>query len=225
MGSCCSILPGTYPSWVPLIYYYCLSFAFPRLSALVALLAQIVLILIDCGRKTCSSATSQIPKHLDCILLTMFLLLLVLSYINENWIENYNPIFIGLFMAGYSLISIMINRPFAAQYYQSVVPEREWKNKTFLSYARWHTILWFILFLLCAASGAAAAGNYEKIEQDHLHVFCKYILPAILFFLGLLADIYNHSKVKKSFKDTDIFSHLDADDTGNPTASSSAYNF
>jgi len=205
------------------MFYYGVSFVFPRLTAFCALSGQILLIILDCGKKTCTSLKSEFPKHLDCCLCIMFLVLLVLSYIDENWILQYNAIFIGLILAVFSLFSILIGRPFCAQFCQSLVPEREWKNKTFLAYSRCNTITWFILFLICAASGAAAAGNYQKIEQDHLHTFCKYVLPPIAFVIGLIVDFYVHSKVKNSFKDTDIFSHLDTDINGRPTTSSSNY--
>ena len=222
-SSCCSFIPLTYISWIPLIYYYALSFIFPKITALVALGGQIVLIIFDCLRKSCSSTRSEFPKHLDCFLCIMFLALLIIAYAKENWIGEYNPIYVGLMLAVYSLVSVIIGRPFCSQFCQALVPEREWKNKTFLAYTRCNTIMWFILFLVCAASGAAAAGNYEKIEEDHLQTFLKYILPPIAFAIGLIIDFYTHSKVKRTFKDTDIFSHLDSDTDGRVNSSSSNY--
>jgi len=219
--SMCSLIPAIYLSWVPLIYYYASSFIFPQISALVALAAQILIILIDCTRKACTSIKAEFPKHLDVFLCLMYLVLLIISYVKANWIEQYNPIYLGLMLGLYSFLSLTIGRPFSSQFCQHLVLDREWRNKTFLAYTRCNTIVWLILFLICAASGAASVGNYQQIEKDHLKIFCKYILPPIAFALGLVFDYYIHSKVKASFINTDIFSHLDTDINGYSSPNSS----
>jgi hypothetical protein len=161
-------------------------------GAIAALIAAVLLMLFDIGAIGADPATSATsirrPKLLDLASVIFFGGFVIASFATNRHdvtaIDQYSQVISSGALSLIAFLSVLFGYPFTTDYAREAAPPEVWHTLLFKHINVVLTLVWAIVFGLCAGFGIAAIHATSKGAQD----WFNWYLPIILIILGYKAN-------------------------------------